>query len=220
MKKIILFIILLTSLAFAQNSQTVYGKLVTIKTGNEIIISDYIDSARIESPFAIEVAGGLNEISVNDVEPLPGIGEECIKDKLYAYNGEVIICIQTHFRTIFPPEVTPNLFNFYREGTNLEWQVNELVAEGDVRIYNGVEYRCLMGHTCLMTWTPPATLGILWEEVITETCPDWVQPTGAHDAYQIGDCVTFNGNCYESLINANVWSPAVYPAGWNQIPCP
>lgn len=45
-------------------------------------------------------------------------------------------------------------------------------------------------------------------------CPDWVQPTGAHDSYSIGDCVMFNGQQYESLINANVWSPTVYPAGW------
>lgn len=46
------------------------------------------------------------------------------------------------------------------------------------------------------------------------SCPEWIQPTGAHDAYNIGDCVTFKGNLYESMINANVWSPAVYAAGW------
>lgn len=61
---------------------------------------------------------------------------------------------------------------------------------------------------------PPATPA-LWA-VVQEgpDCPDWVQPTGAHDAYNIGDCVTFEGQQYVSKINANVWSPAVYPAGW------
>jgi len=44
--------------------------------------------------------------------------------------------------------------------------------------------------------------------------PDWVQPTGAHDAYNKGDKVRFEGNVYESLIDGNVWSPSVYPAGW------
>ena len=47
--------------------------------------------------------------------------------------------------------------------------------------------------------------------------PDWVQPTGAHDAYNIGDRVRYQGKVYESTINGNVWSPDVYPAGWKEI---
>ena len=45
----------------------------------------------------------------------------------------------------------------------------------------------------------------------------WVQPTGAQDAYAIGARVTFNGSVYESKINANVWSPTAYPAGWKLV---
>lgn len=43
---------------------------------------------------------------------------------------------------------------------------------------------------------------------------DFVQPTGAHDAYQAGDRVIFGGVVYVSLIDNNVWAPDVYPAGW------
>lgn len=53
-----------------------------------------------------------------------------------------------------------------------------------------------------------------------EVIPVWVQPTGAHDAYQIGDRVHYPGvsdPVYESLINGNVWSPDAYPAGWKQV---
>jgi hypothetical protein len=46
---------------------------------------------------------------------------------------------------------------------------------------------------------------------------DWVQPAGAHDAYNTGDRVRFEGAIYESLIDGNVWSPADYPAGWKLI---
>ena len=45
----------------------------------------------------------------------------------------------------------------------------------------------------------------------------WVQPTGAHDAYNKGDKVSFNGQDYESLIDGNSWSPSDYPAGWKVI---
>lgn len=55
------------------------------------------------------------------------------------------------------------------------------------------------------------------EEPVDEY-PDFVPPTGAHDAYKIGDKVTFEGKHYESVIDNNTWSPADYPAGWKEIP--
>jgi len=45
---------------------------------------------------------------------------------------------------------------------------------------------------------------------------EWVQPTGAHDAYQTGDQVLFGGEVYTSLIDANVWSPTAYARGWEK----
>lgn len=44
--------------------------------------------------------------------------------------------------------------------------------------------------------------------------PDYVQPTGAHDAYLLGAQITYNGLHYVSLIANNVWTPVAYPAGW------
>lgn len=46
---------------------------------------------------------------------------------------------------------------------------------------------------------------------------EFVQPTGAHDAYNLGDRVSYVGKVYESVINGNVWSPDVYPDGWKEI---
>lgn len=45
----------------------------------------------------------------------------------------------------------------------------------------------------------------------------FVQPTGAHDAYNKGDKVVFEGKTYVSAIDGNVWSPLVYPNAWNSI---
>jgi len=44
--------------------------------------------------------------------------------------------------------------------------------------------------------------------------PDWVQPTGAHDAYPIGAQVTHAGLRWTSDLDANVWEPGV--AGWTE----
>lgn len=46
--------------------------------------------------------------------------------------------------------------------------------------------------------------------------PEFVQPTGQHDAYQTGELVSFKGDVYRSTIDDNVWSPADYPQGWEK----
>ena len=50
----------------------------------------------------------------------------------------------------------------------------------------------------------------------TDEWPEYVQPTGAHDAYNSGDKITFNGVHYICRMNACVWSPAVYPQAWEE----
>ena len=58
-----------------------------------------------------------------------------------------------------------------------------------------------------------------WRELAPEgdVPAAWVQPTGAHDAYQTGDVVSFEGRVYRSTINRNVWSPSAYPRGWEKV---
>lgn len=47
--------------------------------------------------------------------------------------------------------------------------------------------------------------------------PAWVQPTGGHDAYSIGDRVTHNGQNWESAWANNVWEPGIVAGAWVQI---
>jgi len=44
---------------------------------------------------------------------------------------------------------------------------------------------------------------------------EWIQPTGAPDAYALNDIVTHNGYTWRSDYAANVWEPGVF--GWTQI---
>lgn len=50
-----------------------------------------------------------------------------------------------------------------------------------------------------------------------EEYPEYVQPTGGHDAYNIGDKVTYNGVKYECLIDNCVWTPVDFPQGWKEV---
>lgn len=51
----------------------------------------------------------------------------------------------------------------------------------------------------------------------TDSYPEWKQPTGAFDAYNIGDKVTYQGRKYESLIAANTTIPGTDDRFWKEI---
>ena len=96
-----------------------------------------------------------------------------------------------------------------------QWVVEHAYVVGERLQYNGVLYRVVQAHTSQADWTPDITPA-LFVVVSLDEWPEFVQPTGVHDAYNKGDKVTFNGKHYISLIDANVYSPAVYPAGWQE----
>ena len=91
------------------------------------------------------------------------------------------------------------------------WVVGKAYAVSDRVQYNGTLYKCIQAHTSQSDWMPSATPA-LWKTVSLDEYPEWVQPTGAHDAYNIGDKVTYNGQHYICTSNANVYAPDVY--GW------
>lgn len=51
---------------------------------------------------------------------------------------------------------------------------------------------------------------------VVEEWPEFVRPTGAHDAYNTGDKITYNGEHYTRQMNGCVWSPADYPSAWKK----
>lgn len=50
-----------------------------------------------------------------------------------------------------------------------------------------------------------------------EEYPEYVAPSGAHDAYKIGDKITYNGKKYTCKLDNCVWSPETYPAAWEEV---
>lgn len=50
-----------------------------------------------------------------------------------------------------------------------------------------------------------------------EEWPEFVQPIGAHDAYDIGAQVTYNGQRYRCKLANCVWSPDAYPDAWELV---
>lgn len=101
------------------------------------------------------------------------------------------------------------------------WQIGKSYAVGEFLTYgkNGVGdpqlYKVAQTHTSQADWTPDKTTALYTAIGLDDSgYPVWNQPTGAHDAYNKGDIVNYNGVLYESVIDGNTYSPDAYPAGW------
>ena len=104
------------------------------------------------------------------------------------------------------------------------WVVGKTYEVGEFVTYgkNGVDdpqlYKVVQAHTSQADWTPDKTASLFSPVGLNdEGYPVWSKPTGAHDAYNEGDIVDYNGTLYTSLINGNIWSPDEYPQGWKMI---
>ena len=91
------------------------------------------------------------------------------------------------------------------------WATGRAYATGDRVQHGGTLYKCVQAHTSQADWPPDATPA-LWVVVSIDEYPEWVQPTGAHDAYNTGDKVSYNGKHYVCTIDGNAYAPDVY--GW------
>lgn len=95
------------------------------------------------------------------------------------------------------------------------YSTGEIVSYGTNATGDPQLYKVVQAHTSQADWTPDATPALYDAFGLDESgYPLWAQPSGAHDAYNAGDIVNYNGTLYQSTINGNVWSPDVYPAGW------
>lgn len=96
------------------------------------------------------------------------------------------------------------------------WAYPVNYTAGQLRTYEGVLYKCIQDHTSQADLTPPAAVS-LWTKTSdpAEEWPEWSQPVGAHDAYELGAQVSHNGKHWTSDVADNVWEPGVY--GWTEV---
>ena len=98
---------------------------------------------------------------------------------------------------------------------NKAYAVGDLVTFGENSVGDPQLYRVAQAHTSQAAWMPNATPALYTAIGLDDSgYPVWSQPTGAHDAYNAGDVVSYNGRLYRSLIDGNVYAPDTYSAGW------
>jgi hypothetical protein len=110
------------------------------------------------------------------------------------------------------PEELLDMIDLYES-----YQVDKLYKVDDIFKYEGKLYKIIQEHTSLENWIPSELPALYLSMMPENVIPEWIEPTGSHDAYNIGDKVIFEGEVYECIIDGNTWSPKDYPQGWKLI---
>jgi hypothetical protein len=137
-----------------------------------------------------------------------------------AEKNELISALGQTLRVVadaLPDEQAANFPNLYGELVGDE----QPVPAGQRRTFNGELYAAKV-----TLWDRPDQWPDqqpdLWRKITkTGEIENWVQPSGAHDAYPIGAKVTHNGATWESMVANNSWEPGAPGIGdtiWREVP--
>lgn len=100
---------------------------------------------------------------------------------------------------------------YYKGGEYFTYGVNSV---GDPQLYRVNDGK---NHTSQNDWLPNMEKSLYTAIGLDKDGNSiWARPTGAHDAYNEGDIVNYNGTLYQSKINGNTYSPDEYPDGWTK----
>lgn len=99
----------------------------------------------------------------------------------------------------------------YRGGEYVTYGTNDV---GDPQLYRVIDGK---PHTSQADWTPDVTASLYTPIGLDDTGhPVWSAPTGAHDAYNVGDIVNYGGELFESQINGNTVVPGTDDRYWKK----
>lgn len=106
-----------------------------------------------------------------------------------------------------------------------EW-IEGIYSVGDIRLawYNGTHqpWKCRQEHDTatypdiIPDGTAWRTFWIPFHGTSPKTAQDWIEPSGAHDQYEAGEYMIWNGQTYKCL-SATVYTPEEYAQAWEAV---
>ena len=153
-------------------------------------------------------------------DPLPPTDEEIEAQKQAKRREQMETATVLFVRTAsLTDEQALTVSELFEEWRDILEDGRECEADSVIR-HDGELYRVAQTHTPQSQWEPGAAGTESLYTHITKGVDGvdvWQRPTGAHDAYGIGDRVHYpddDGPIYVSKIDGNTWSPEEYPQGW------
>ena len=95
----------------------------------------------------------------------------------------------------------------YKSGDRFTYGINGV---GDAQLYKVVQ-----DHISQADWIPGNVPSLYKAIGVTEDGYDeWSQPSGAHDTYNKGDIVFYEGKLYISTVDGNAYAPGIVEGQW------
>jgi len=166
-----------SSMSHTKEVENEYGVMVTV----------YINKSEVVCPTIPDYIESVSDFS-NDIASIKRLLQTLTN---FVMSGNTLTEKQINDLTVI---------NDYYD-VRKEYKVNDLID------YNGKLYKVLQNHTSQVDWIPSSTPALYLLKQAEGVIAEWIQPTGAHDAYSIDDKVLHNSFTWKSLINSNVWEP-------------
>lgn len=203
---------------------------------NELVLDTVVqDSMNKQFSYAVKLlfnklAPNISDTDVvrlNSIANEWTIGEEYVIGDVVRYDGQLYRALQNSTaQEIYPPDTYTSGWKSIgepnKEGIYPWFQplgAADAYALGAKVTYNGKIYESKIANNVwapdVYGWKEVTSITEEPEEPSVEEYPEWVQPQGAHDAYSIGDKVTYNDRYWVSNTNGNVWVPGEY--GWDEV---
>jgi hypothetical protein len=189
------------------------------KENLEVAAEQEIEANRVETETAqiAQATQGRTDL-INMLQQLGFVCDNSQADWNKLYNFPEVYGSNWQTQATYQKSISPDVNYFLSTVQNSivfrSYEIGRPYKLNETFLYAGNLYKVVQAHTSQANWVPSATPALYTKIVPAGVVTDFVQPTGAQDAYKKGDRVRFNGSIYESLIDANVWSPTAYPAGW------
>ena len=100
------------------------------------------------------------------------------------------------------------------------YKTKDIFAYGENAVGDPQLYQVLQDHVSAEQWTPDTANSLYKAIGVTEDgYPEWAQPLGASDAYELGNIVSHKGKIWKCTEvgggGVNSWEPGVF--GWTEI---
>lgn len=102
---------------------------------------------------------------------------------------------------------------------NTAYKTGKIISHGTNSVGDPQLYKVAQDHTSQSIYPPGTGTESLYTAIGLDDSghPVWSQPSGAHDAYNTGDIVNYNGTLYKSLIDGNTTVPGSDPRWWEVV---
>lgn len=189
---------------------SIQNAIPILKTATKMIITPRIRADELTKDEMLQII---------ELYPKYEIGISYQAGDIFTYNDNLYEVVQAHTsQQDWSPDTTLSLYKNHTQSTVIANWTQPLGSFdayqiGDKVMYNGQIWICISGDSeGNNVWKPDVFGWEVYEEIPPDVIPDWVQPLGSFDAYQIDDIVTHNEQLWICIVPNNTWEPGVY--GW------